>query len=245
MNGLATNTLLEALAIGLAVGLSIPLGGLLARIEHIRPNWLEQEFRHSVMAFGGGVLIAAVALVLVPEGSHALSPPASLAAFLAGGLLFAGIERLQQRGGGACEQFLAMLADFVPEALALGALLATQSDKAALLAILIGVQNVPESFNSWREIRAGAGQGGINGKNRTMIFFLVLSLLGPAAVLFGQTMLAGRPALTGVIMLTAAGGILFLMFQAIAVKAHLKNRQTPPLAAVVGFGFALVFDLAI
>jgi ZIP family zinc transporter len=54
-------------------GACIPLGGLLASIEHVHPKWLEQEFRHFVMAFGGGVLLAAVALVLVPEGMAHLS----------------------------------------------------------------------------------------------------------------------------------------------------------------------------
>ena len=49
-------------------GACIPVGAALARIEHIRPQWLEQELRHFVIALGGGVLIGAVALVLVPEG---------------------------------------------------------------------------------------------------------------------------------------------------------------------------------
>jgi ZIP family zinc transporter len=45
----------------------IPIGGYLASVEHIQPRWRERELRHSVMAFGGGVLMAAVAFVLVPE----------------------------------------------------------------------------------------------------------------------------------------------------------------------------------
>ncbi len=54
----------------LYAGACIPIGGVLARFEKIRPRWLENEFRHSVIAFGGGILLAAVALILVPEGSH-------------------------------------------------------------------------------------------------------------------------------------------------------------------------------
>lgn len=37
-------------------GLALPAGGLIARFESLRPEWLEQEFRHSVLAFGGGIL---------------------------------------------------------------------------------------------------------------------------------------------------------------------------------------------
>ena len=81
------------LAFATATGGCILAGGLLARIERIRPLWLENEFRHSVIAFGGGALIAAVALVLVPEGMMQLgSPWASVSLFLAGGLLFFLVE---------------------------------------------------------------------------------------------------------------------------------------------------------
>ena len=53
-------------------GLALPLGGALASIERLRPRWLEEEFRHGVLAFGGGILLAAVALVLVPHGMREL-----------------------------------------------------------------------------------------------------------------------------------------------------------------------------
>jgi ZIP family zinc transporter len=36
------------------VGATIPLGGITAHVERIQPMWLETEFRHSVIAFGGG-----------------------------------------------------------------------------------------------------------------------------------------------------------------------------------------------
>ena len=43
-----------------ASGACIFAGGMLARVERIRPRWLEQELRHTIIAFGGGVLLAAV-----------------------------------------------------------------------------------------------------------------------------------------------------------------------------------------
>ena len=105
-------------------GVFMPLGGLLARIERIRPLWLERELRHGVIAFGGGALMAAVALVLVPEGQRHLSAWRATAAFGAGGITFFLIDRMIERRGGGIAQLMAMLLDFVPESLALGAMLA-------------------------------------------------------------------------------------------------------------------------
>ncbi|MBK0399075.1 divalent cation transporter [Limibaculum sp. M0105] len=225
-----------ALLYGSFAGLMIPLGGLVARVERIQPRWLELEFRHSVIAFGGGILVAAVALVLVPEGMEVLPAWAAIAAFLAGALIFARIERAQRAHGGAHAQFLAMMTDFVPEAIALGAMLSAGAPEAGLLALMIGLQNLPEGFNAWREM----GADGRVGRSRTMTLFLALAAVGPVAVLFGDLVLAGLPQVTGAIMMGAAGGILFLMFQDIAVEAHLENRQTPSLAAIGGFGVGLL-----
>lgn len=36
-------------------GLAMPLGAWIARIERITPLWLENEFSHFIIAFGGGL----------------------------------------------------------------------------------------------------------------------------------------------------------------------------------------------
>jgi len=95
-------------------GAAIPIGGLLARIERLRPNWLEQEFRHGVIAFGGGILVAAVALVLVPEGSKKVSVPVVMVMIAAGSLVFLMVDRWLARQGGSGAMLIAMLLDFVP-----------------------------------------------------------------------------------------------------------------------------------
>jgi ZIP family zinc transporter len=228
--------LLAALLYGAFAGFMIPVGGYLASIEHIQPRWLEQELRHSVIAFGGGVLIAAVALILVPEGLSLLPLWPGLLAFFLGGAAFALLERLRHRHVESNAQFTAMLTDFVPEAVSLGAMMASRPSEAALLALLIGAQNLPEAFNAWRELAARPG----HGRSRAMRTFLALAALGPVAVGLGYALLAELPSLTGAIMMAAAGGILFLMFQDIAVKARLKNSQAPSLAALAGFSVGII-----
>ena len=102
-------------------GSCILVGGLVARIERIRPEWLENELRHSIIAFGGGVLISAVALVLVPEGTRLI--PSAVGASLVlvcGGFVFFVVERFLGLRRRESPQFIAMLLDYLPESRALG-----------------------------------------------------------------------------------------------------------------------------
>lgn len=225
----------QALLFATIAGATIPLGALAAVRERLRPDWLEAEFRHSVIAFGGGVLLAAVALVLVPEGIRGLSPAASLIAFAAGGLAAFAADRAIERRGGAAAQLMAMLLDFVPEALAMGAMLTEHRHAGVLLAILIALQNLPEGFNAYRELQAAHRRNPVS----LVAAFVLLVPLGPVAAWVGMTALATHPATLSAIMLFAAGGILYLTFQDIAPQVRLDRHWAPPLGAVGGFSLGL------
>ncbi|MEJ6401470.1 ZIP family metal transporter [Yoonia sp. 2307UL14-13] len=214
---------------GLA-GAMIPLGGWLARQENIRSDWLRTDFRHAVIAFGGGALLSAVVFVLIPEGQEHLGPLAVIGWIAAGAVVMSLIDRQLERSGSSRAQLVAMLADFIPEALALGAVFANGGSTAVLLALMIGLQNLPEGFNAYREqLQTGATGHTILRR------FVLLGLIGPAAALAGYFLLAGWPELTATIMLAAAGAILYLVFQDIAPEAKVKNRFGPALGAVAGF----------
>lgn len=220
-----------------AAGACIPLGGLLAAVERIRAGWLEREFRHFVIAFGGGVLLAAVALVLVPEGmAHLSGSGLGVGFLLAGGALFFAIERglgLRKR---EAPQFMAVLLDYVPESLALGGIFATGSPLAPLLAALIGLQNLPEGFNAYRELRGVTG----HSRGRVLLMMAALVPIGPILGVFGWLYLAHHARMLGAVMLIAAGGILYLTFQDIAPQSRLRNHWAPPLGAVAGFALGLL-----
>ena len=220
-------------------GACIPVGAGLAHIEHIRPRWLEEELRHFVIAFGGGVLVGAVALVLVPEGVERLpSPLAAVVLLLAGGMAFMALDRIQAKRNQPAPQFSAMAADFLPESLALGGMFAANAEGAVLLALLIGLQNLPEGFNAWREFASGHFS-----RPRALALMAVLALLGPVCGAIGWFWLADQDAALGSIMLFAAGGILYLTFQDIAPQARLERHWAPPLGAVLGFALALVGEM--
>ncbi|GHE22015.1 divalent cation transporter [Halomonas urumqiensis] len=203
----------------------------MAAVENIHPRWLENEFRHSVIAFGGGALLAAVALVLVPEGVRSLSPPMIAACFAGGGVVFMMLDRRLAANDTPISQLVAMLADFVPEALALGATFAFSKSAGLLLAGIIALQNLPEGFNAFRELKSSTDYR----PQKIIGAFVLMALLGPVAGFFGYFVLSGYPQAVGGIMLFAAGGILYLIFQDIAPQAKLKKHWAPPLGAVGGF----------
>lgn len=234
------NELATMLVYTTAAGSCIGLGATLARIERIHPRWLETELRHSVIAFGGGVLTAAVALVLVPEGArYVTSPYLSTALFLLGGIVFFAAERYLGVRREQSPQLMAMMLDFLPESLALGGMFALGADAAPLLAILIGLQNLPEGFNAYRELAAAhRGRGG-----RLLAGLFLLAVLGPLFGVAGWAYGAAHQGVLGGVMVFAAGGILYLLFQDIAPQSRLDRHWAPALGAVSGFGVGLAGHL--
>ena len=229
-------TWLTVTLLTLMAGMAMPLGAIFARLEHIHPDWLEKEFRHSVMAFGGGALFSAVALVLVPEGIEELPAHYSVFWFVLGGFIFCGLDILLARHNSPTTQLVAMLSDFIPEAMALGAAFSTGGNTGLLLAMLIGLQNLPEGFNAYREMNQRPNIPSLH----IVLVFGLLALLGPVAGLGGYFFLAQFPAVVAAIKLVAGGGILFLVFQDIAPQARLENTWAPALGAVLGFALGVL-----
>ena len=227
--------LLTIIAYTSLAGFALPAGGLLAGIERLSPHWLEQEFRHGVLAFGGGILLAGVALVLVPHGKRELTVVAAIASLISGGLFFLAIDRSLTLAGRSASNLIAALLDFIPEAIALGALISTQASLGTLLAMFIGLQNLPEGFNAYRELVASKD----TTKTGAMVLLTASALLGPFCGVLGYWVLSDAPLATSVTMLFAAGGILYLVFQDIAPQARLASHWGPPLGAVLGFALGL------
>lgn len=220
---------------GLA-GLAMPVGALLAKVERLQSDWLETELRHSIMAFAAGALLSAIALVLVPEGIEHLSASWVCVMFIAGGLGFMLVDMALEKWNTPGSQLAAMLADFIPESLALGALFSLGGSNAVLLALLIGLQNLPEGFNAYREMM----DKGQFAANKLIIMFVALALLGPLSGFIGYQWLAQQPQVLSGIMLFAAGGIMYSIFQDIAPKVPLKKHRFPPMGAVLGFVLGLL-----
>lgn len=223
-------------------GSCILLGALVAKIERIRPAWLENEVRHSIIAFGGGVLISAVALVLVPEGNRLISSALLASLVLVfGGFVFFVVERYLGIRRRETPQFLAMLLDYLPESLALGGLFAVGAPSAPMLALLIGLQNLPEGFNAYRELNSLPNFR----PKKTWLLMCLMIPLGPLIGSVGWIYGAEHTVFLGGVMLFASGGILYLLFQDVAPQAHLDRHWAPALGAVLGFGVGMLGQLLV
>jgi len=229
--------LIKIISYSFLSGITVFLGGFISKLfeRYFREGLVKEEIIHTSVAFGGGVIIAAVAFVLTPKGINELPLIPIIIIFLSGAISFFFLDRYIEQKGGAISQLLAMLMDFIPEAIALGAVFATDHNLGLLLAIFIGLQNLPESFNSYIDLR----NNGYTSKKCLLILFF-LSFSGVLAAVLGDLLLSDKPQLTASLMLFSGGGILYLIFQDIAPMSKLQKSWFPALGVSFGFLIGMV-----
>lgn len=223
-------------------GVTVFIGGLLANLfeHHIKDGLVKREIIHTLMSFGAGIILSALALVLIPEGMEKLSLWGVVGSFLVGAVVFMIIDQRLAKSGSQQAALLAMLMDFIPESIALGAVFAIEPKMAALLAVFIGLQNLPESFNSFRDVV----QSGFSVK-KTLAIFFIISFFGIASALIGHFFLRQHPDLTAHLMIFASGGILYLLIQDIIPESKLDKSYLTSLGATLGFLVGVVGDMLI
>lgn len=223
-------------------GITVFIGALLANFfnHHIKETPVKYEIIHTMMSFGSGIILSALALVLIPKGMETLDLISIIISFAAGALLFLCIDQYLAKQGGKTATLLAMMMDFVPESIALGAVFASDPSMATLLAVFIGLQNLPESFNAYRDIV----QSGFKPE-RSVIIFFGLSFFGVIGALTGHFVLSDTPVFTSHLMIFASGGILYLLIQDIIPESKLDKNYLTSLGAVLGFLVGIIGDKVI
>jgi ZIP family zinc transporter len=236
---------------GVAIGASLVLGAAVAALLR-----LPERVAATVTAFGGGVLLAAVALELVPEADREAGAALTAAGLLAGTLLYVaadwwlGRDRMMmaiRRSAHAATAgrpmamrssevmrgesiAVALVVDGVPESIALGLTIAEGEIGIALLTgILVG--NVVEAYGATQPIVAGG---------RTRRFAItVLTTIGGAlalATLLGGTVLADASGeLVGTAQAIASGAVLAVVSIAIIPHAFSEVNRLVATAIVAGF----------
>jgi ZIP family zinc transporter len=239
---------------GLAVAVSLLAGALTAARVH-----LPERAAATLTAFGGGVLLAAVALELVPDADAEAGTALTAIGLVAGTLVYVGadawLSRTETHGEmrralhastagrtGAATRMMesesarglsiaaGLTIDGVPESLALGLTIAEDELGVALLAgILIG--NVVESY--------GAAEPIIAGGHPPRFAIRVLGTIGLAvalATVLGGTVLAdASPDFIGTAQAVAAGAVLAVVTIAVVPHAFEQVSRLAATATVAGF----------
>lgn len=238
----------EAALWGLAAGFSLVLGAALGYLLH-----LPQRLIAIIMAFGAGVLIAALAFELMDEAAARGGVAAALGGFIAGAALYAAVNaalafqgaRHRKRsgplhgaakgGGAALAIALGSLIDGLPESAAIGISLLDGEGVGAAVVIAVCLSNVPEGLSS----AAGMKRA---GRSPLYIFGVwgSIGMLCAAASYAGYSAFAGLPPFYIAAALgLAAGAILVMIVDTMIPEAF---EETHALAGpVAAAGFLLAF----
>lgn len=229
------NTTLEVILYSFASGITVIIGGFLARIKIFPGGELGREVSHSIVAFGAGILVSAVAFVLTPRAVDFLSLPVIVPVFLAGVVVFALLDIIIGRRGGRLSQLMAMSLDYIPEAIALGSVFSYDRNTGLLLALFIGLQNLPESYNAFSDlVKSGYSP------NKAFWILVPFGFIGIIAAVLGYSFIGRNETLISCLMLLAAGGILYLVFQDIAPLIKYKSHRAPAFSATIGFMIGII-----
>ena len=212
-------------------------GGVLAALWH--PS---HRARSLIQHFAAGVVLAALAVELLPEIEREHAPARVLAgAFAAGALAMFGLklltERLEERGPGggfSAGLILATFVDVAVDGFIIGAGFAAGGETGAILAIglsvellFLGLAITSEAPGGWKIVALSGGLGA--------------TVLATAAA--GKVLLAGAAVTTIAAALSfSAAALLYLVTEELLVEAHdpKLGPETPYSTLVIFAGF-LVF----
>ena len=245
---------LEAGLWGLLGGGALVLGAAIAWFARVPPRVVA-----SVMAFGSGVLISAVAFDLVEEAAASGGLTATASGFLAGALLFvlanlalarrgarhrkrsAGQQpsEAEQSGSGAAIAVGALL-DGVPESVVLGLSLLGGGAVSTPVLAAVFISNVPEGLSS----AAGMKRSGRSARYVFGVWGGIAVTSGVAALL-GNLLLGGAsPQTEAVITAVAAGAILTMIADTMIPEAFERTHAWTGLITTIGFLVAFALTLS-
>lgn len=209
-------------------------GGVLAAVWH--PS---RRARSLIQHFAAGVVLAALAVEVLPEIGREHAPAIVLCVgFAVGSLVMFGLKVLSHRletraSGGNVGLVIATFIDVAIDGFIIGAGFATGGESGPVLAIglsvellFLGLSLTSEAPGGWRIVLLSAGLG-------ATVF---------AAALLGNRMLAGAShAVIGGTLAFAAAALLYLVTEELLMEAHEGIKVETPVSTLVLFGGFLAF----
>lgn len=221
----------------------------------------------SVLAFGGGALIASVSFELAEDAVHVGGPVATAIGLAAGALTYFTADRALEGGGGHHHHLLhrrqgealatnhssrqarrggagAVLAmgaflDGIPEQLVLGIGIASGQGVGLALLIAIFVSNLPEGIGSSADMRADG-----TSRGRILVIWAGVTAACTAATALGW-LLSGllSPQATAGVNGFAAGALLVMLVDSLFPEARQKAGRGAGLVTVCGFAMGAGLSL--
>jgi zinc transporter, ZIP family len=236
---------LQAGAWGLFAGGALVVGAAIAWFVKVPRTVVA-----SIMAFGAGVLISALAFDLVDEAESKGGLTATVIGFLGGAAVYVAANVVlarhgarhrkrsgdeqpsesDQQGSGAAIAIGALL-DGIPESVVLGLSLLGGKGVGVGVLVAIFISNLPEGLSS----AAGMKR---NGRSARYIFgvWVAIAVASGLAGLLGCLLLQGAsPPLIAVITAIAAGAILAMLADTMIPEAFERTHLYTGLIATVGF----------
>lgn len=189
-------------------------------------------------AFGAGILISAAIFEMVIEAEESIGIISTLLFFILGAIIFTIADVIAVKKGGGADILIGIGLDTIPESLAIGASIA--AGPAFAIALLIGIQNIPEGIAAYKEMRTG--KTAFPNSKKALYAIGVISIIPVILGLLGLFFLQGLHYIIGLILAVSAGGIFYMLFYDMIPKAHKERKWLPTFGAVLGFiiGFAIV-----
>ena len=209
------------------------LGALIAKYVHFSTSALL-----FLTAFGAGILISAAIFEMVIQAEKSIGIISTLLFFIFGSIIFTIADIIAVKKGGGADILIGIGLDTIPESLAIGASIA--AGPAFAIALLIGIQNIPEGIAAYKEMRTG--KTAFTNSKKALYAIGVVSIMPVILGLIGLFFLQGLHYIIGLILALSAGGIFYMLFYDMIPKAHKERKWLPTFGAVLGFiiGFAIV-----
>lgn len=227
-----------ALGAGALAGGALLVGALVAWFVSV-----PRRVVATIMAFGSGVLISALAFDLVEEAADQGGFWPAMAGFLAGAVVYVGANLLldvlnarNRRGSGDSPGTgtgiaVGALLDGVPESAVLGLSMVAGGQVSIPVLIAIVISNLPEGLASTAELKA-------DGRGARYVFTLWIGIALACALssLGGYLLLQDVPAEgTAFVTAVAAGAILAMITDTMIPEAFRDAKALTGLIATVGF----------